>query len=309
MKSRARGCGSLPSLWPTCLWCGGSAKVARQFGDDDASAGAEEVSTDLGAESAISVQGDWDSLFFSPAFICNATCAADSGEISTFQSFSSSASSDGNGDVECRRTAFRRSRPDWWTDVDICGAKGFEGMAMASELLDVRVVRHEPSEKDTLVKDSATLYEEMGADSLDARYVAVWLNLSGCSLVLVSKASNEQLFDRCLAGDFLKQRLKLILNPVAVKLPFPAKGPRDADTVGSFFGSGAVSMRCRSRCGAEVHCVRVDLFSKWLMRLAMSKGGFQPGNIMELSLVDWENRAVLSGSRLIVDDDFAKLIA
>lgn len=203
----------------------------------------------------------------------------------------------------------RKPRPGWWDDADVSARASFDGLKRAAQLRDVRVVRHEPAAGQALVASSGPLYEEMGVVDTATQYVAVWLTMNDASLVFLSKATDLALLQRCLAGDFIKERLKLILVPVEVKLPFPAKGPRDAETVGSFFGpAGASSTTCRTPKGAEVACVQIDLYSKWVMRLAMQKGGLRIGNTIELVLVDWDERAVLAGLRLIVTEEFAALL-
>lgn len=268
-----------------CRWGVRRAKEDSQSSDsDDTSYGVTSTEDDL---------PQFDSLFFPPGAFSGLAQSIGCGAVC------------GDGDVE--EAGVRRA--DWWAPAELSAARGFEELSPASRLLEVRLIRHAVAEKEALVLQSQDLYEKMGAIDANLRYVAVWLNMNDASLMLMSEVTNPQLFERCIAGNFLKERLKLILNPVEVKLPFPAKGPKDADTVGVFFGDNATSSSCRTSIGAEVICVRVDLFSKWIMRMAMQKGGFRAGNTMELVLVDWAQRAVLAGCRLIVTEEFVKMMA
>jgi len=112
-----------------------------------------------------------------------------------------------------------------------------------------------------------------------------------------------------LASDCLNRRLKLLLHPVRVSLPFPAKAAREAETVGAFFGTKGTSIRrFRTRCGAEVTSVQVDLFSKWLLKVAMTKVGLRENNCLEAILVDWlpENPAILSAGRIHATEGFIR---
>jgi len=207
----------------------------------------------------------------------------------------------------------------WWGQADTALAKGFDELSVVSELIAARIVRHPKNDKEALLERGArepllgqggdVLYEAMGARDPAAIYVAVWLNMDDASLVFLCRVTDRERFERCVAGDFMKERAKLIISPVALTLPFPSKGPRDADTVGQFFKGSYSSTRCATPRGAAVECVRIDFFSIWWLRLAIKKAGFQLGNVLDLFIVDYDSRAVVGGCRLTVTEEFTKQLA
>lgn len=203
---------------------------------------------------------------------------------------------------------------DWWEPADLSAAISCRGLSSASRLLAARVVRcpsgADPQKDPWSPAIASSLYEDLGARGKNRTYVTVWINMGEASLVFLSQATKRQAVSNCAASDdALGNRLKLIINPVQVKLPFPTKGAKDADTVGAFFGQSAWAHSLRTSSGAEVYCVRVDLYSKWLLRMAMQKVGFQLGNTVEMILVDWPGQAVLAAIRLRVTADFVKLVS
>jgi hypothetical protein len=201
------------------------------------------------------------------------------------------------------------SANDWWSDADASISRLFDSMSTVFTLVKVRTVRHTKSEKYTLPESSGALYEEMGAVLPDTGYVAVWLNMDKMSLLFLCKAkdSDSEHFTRCFTGDYLKERSKFIISPVSISLPFPATHPKDGQTIGKFFGSsGSSSTQCSTPSGATVHCIRIDIFSLFLLRTAIKSVGFRPGNVLDLFIVDWEERAIFAGCRLAVTSEFVR---
>merc|ERR1711879_872256 len=130
---------------------------------------------------------------------------------------------------------------------------------MISQCLGARAIRHAKSEKESLLGSSGAIYEELGAVDPAAQYIAVWLNMEGVSLLFVCKANNDAHFARCVAGDYLRDRAKFIINPVSMSLPFPKTHPRDGQTIGRYFGSGSSSVRIVTPSGAPVNVMRIDI--------------------------------------------------
>jgi transposase InsO family protein len=112
--------------------------------------------------------------------------------------------------------------------------------------------------------------------------------------------------ERCLSDDALGKRLKLLIKAVKCNLPFPGKGPKEADTVGYFFGKGASVSRSHTPDGVEVVTVQIDLFSVTILRWALQSVGFRQGNVIDAILVDWPGQAVVASFRLAVTDNFLK---
>lgn len=93
-----------------------------------------------------------------------------------------------------------------------------------------------------------------------------------------------------------------------MKLPLPVKGPMEAETVGAFFGSGASSWRAKNSNGVDQVCLRVDLYSKWLLKGTMQAVGIRKDNVFEVLLVDWPGRTVILSSRITVTETLYKLM-
>jgi hypothetical protein len=202
-------------------------------------------------------------------------------------------------------------QPSWWGEPNIGMAKHFDGIASASCLLGARILKHGRGrrEKESLPLQYCELYESLGAVDPQTRYVAVWLNMEDKSLVFICKATSKARFDKCLEGNFLKDRSKLIISPVDMVLPLPAKGPKDASTIGDFFAGACDASRCVTPSGAEVSCIRIDFYSVWLLRLAIRSVAFRPGNVLDLFLVDYPERTVFAGCRLSVTPEMQRMLA
>merc|ERR1712083_653224 len=98
-------------------------------------------------------------------------------------------------------------------------------------------VQHRGDRPWSCPREAEQLYEDMGAVESGCEYVAVWIHLGDVSLAFLSKGQKTGAVAACMNADEpLNNRLKLLINPVIVKLPFPAKNAEDADTIGKFFG-------------------------------------------------------------------------
>eukprot|EP00930_Biecheleria_cincta_P041236 TRINITY_DN2823_c0_g1_i4.p1 TRINITY_DN2823_c0_g1~~TRINITY_DN2823_c0_g1_i4.p1 ORF type:complete len:370 (+),score=92.45 TRINITY_DN2823_c0_g1_i4:204-1313(+) len=206
-------------------------------------------------------------------------------------------------------------KADWWQAADLTAwACGSNALASPALLRCARVVKHSAS----LGSFDATapwqpghceaLHAELGAQQPSLGYLAVWLKLNAASLVLISAVPKNVAVELGCRRNLAKD-LKLILNPVQVPVPFPAKGPADADTIASFFGGKATHQSVsQTSGGAKVACVQIDLYSNWMLRMALKQIGFRLGNVLELILVDWPGRQVISALRLAVTEDFLQLV-
>lgn len=204
---------------------------------------------------------------------------------------------------------------DWWGAADTAAVAGLAGVPSMSRLLGVDVVRHPSAGTSRAPKrlvpwspgQSQELYERLGASHKKKSYVLFWLNLGELSLASAFEVVDPVKYEQCLADSCLAKRIKLLIHPVKCSLPFPAKGPKEADTVGTFFGSGASCVRTKSCKGVDHAIIQVDLFSKWLLRMALQKVGFREGNVVDIILVDWPGQAVVAATRLSVTESFVQL--
>lgn len=195
---------------------------------------------------------------------------------------------------------------DWWCDVDPTTATD-AGLTRASNLVAARVI-HEEDPK-VLYDPVATLqlYEEMLEPRIWKRtdYVAVWLGMGPRWLVYLCEATGDALRDSLESGAALKQRVKLILRPVKVRLPFPSSPPKDAEFVGPYFGDGATMDKAMlSQSGSQIYGLRVNLYGNWLVKLGLQHIGLQPGNCLDLLVIDWPSRLLLASIRLTITQAF-----
>jgi hypothetical protein len=208
----------------------------------------------------------------------------------------------------------RPRQEDWWSEAEMPNVKGMHDAIHITKLQEVRVVKHAADQKSLdawLLGESKKICAELD-DASVKDFVSVWLNVGASSLLLSCEVIDKARLTACMAKDPIDKRLKLVLNPVQVKLPFPAKGPKDAETIGSFFGKSASLQSSKGSRGGELVNLRIDLYSKWVLKMALQKVGFRVGNVVEILIVDWagpnENPAVLAACRLSVTEEYVKLL-
>eukprot|EP00929_Paragymnodinium_shiwhaense_P065425 TRINITY_DN32797_c0_g1_i1.p1 TRINITY_DN32797_c0_g1~~TRINITY_DN32797_c0_g1_i1.p1 ORF type:complete len:395 (-),score=87.73 TRINITY_DN32797_c0_g1_i1:140-1222(-) len=205
----------------------------------------------------------------------------------------------------------RNDRPDWWADADLTALP--EGLAPMSKLLEARVIAHGARIWGPLPwteGESSDLYEAMGMRDPSKRYVAIWNRMGDRSVLIVSEVINEERFEDFSSVDFLMKRLKLIMNPVKVKIPFIMKGPKSAETVGEFFGrSNLHSHRAKTAKGVDYVSIHIDLHSKWILKMALQTVAFRLGNVVDLDYVDWDGQAVVAALRLQMTNEGLELLS
>jgi len=129
--------------------------------------------------------------------------------------------------------------------------------------------------------------------------MALWSTMGNASLLLVSEVTCMRYWEILQEEEYLVERLKLILNPVKVDVPFPLNGPDKAETVGAFFGRKNVNRAPgRTAKGVDHICLQMDLYSKWILKFGMKAIAFSSGNVVDLLYVDWKGRAIACGVRL-----------
>jgi len=196
-------------------------------------------------------------------------------------------------------------KEDWWREVsrEVATEAGLEAV---STLMSACVIHEEDSK---LLLDPAatrTLYEQMLKPMLWKRndYVAVWLGMGPRWLVYLCEATGDAIRQSLKSRTALK-RIKLILRPVQVRLPFPSSPPKDAEFVGPYFGEGAqIDEMMTGPSGSQIHALRVNLYGNWLIKLGLQHIGLQLGNCLDLLVIDWPSRLLLASIRLTVTKAF-----
>lgn len=218
-----------------------------------------------------------------------------------------SVSTAASEEEECGEAA---GQGDWWSQADIATIRSFEGISEVSRVLDARVLRH-PTAKDPKPwqgTQSEDLYKVMGMRDPTKTYVVCWINMGDKSLVFLSEATDAEALRGGLGDGALAKRVKFIFNPVEVGVPCPAKGPRDADTAGSFFGEGASLSWATTSEGAQFAVLQIDVFSKMLLRMMLNTVAFRQGNTAEFIMVDWPGRAVLASLRCFCTPQMVEML-
>jgi len=211
------------------------------------------------------------------------------------------------GSRSCSSSSRAPTRASWWQLADVGSIPGFEGVEEVSRLLEARVERGRRG----LVQHGQCeeVYRAMGVRDPTRAYVVCWLHFGDVSLVFASEATDLARLEASIAEDALMKRIKFILNPVRIGVPCPAKGLKDAETVGSYFGPRGSSLsRSRTADGAQLAVLQIDMHSKLLLRMMLSKIAFREGNCVEMLIADWTGRAVLSSVRFEVTKELLQLL-
>merc|ERR1712232_222617 len=96
-------------------------------------------------------------------------------------------------------------------------------------------------------------------------------------------------------GDILQDALKLIVTPVNLVVSVPVKGPKDADTIGSFFGAKNCQLRRpgKGQCAFDIAMITIDLYSVWSLKMLLPSVAVKQGRMADYHLVSYRDNAVL----------------
>lgn len=169
-------------------------------------------------------------------------------------------------------------------------------------------LRNGPSqeEKDsssTVAASSVT--RGLSRESTVVRLIIFKLKMGEQVMVSLNEVIQEQLFDEMFhdenRNELLERKMKLILSPVNLPLPIPAKKPRDAETVGSYFGMDNVDLYFDISMGGEVKVasVLVNIYSKWIIRKFLPLVTSNHGRICDFILLSSDDRTIFADFRLL----------
>jgi hypothetical protein len=117
---------------------------------------------------------------------------------------------------------------------------------------------------------------------------------------VVDGAAFDQIFNRENRDELLHKKLKLILSPINSPLPIPAKKPRDAETVGSYFGMDNVDFYIDESIGqTKVVSILINIYSKWIIRKFLPIATSAPGRICDFILLSSDDKTVYAHFRLL----------
>lgn len=160
------------------------------------------------------------------------------------------------------------------------------------------------------------LRDELPLDELcDERekYVLWQMKFGKMCLLSLHRVTDDSMYEQILLardGDLLHDSLKLIVTPVNLKLSVPAKGPKDADTIGTFFGSKNVhfSRPGDETCKYDIAMISVDLYSVWTLKMLLPSVAFKQGRMADYHLVSYRDNAVLGSFRAAMTPELVEII-
>jgi hypothetical protein len=203
---------------------------------------------------------------------------------------------------------------DWCDHANFQGIAGLKTPSPHFSPIGARFVHNL---KDGFTASQAEeIYREMGMQSPEKTYAAVWVYCGDTSLVLLTEMSSgfatmqEQVdsLHSCLVEGFLLKRIKLAVNCLRLGIPVPAwTAPKNVDKMHALFSrSPAQCTRDRTAEGIVYYCVQIGLdLTGWQLQL-MHSIGFRRGNVVEVIILDWPSKVAYTGCRLTVTDSFLR---
>jgi hypothetical protein len=149
------------------------------------------------------------------------------------------------------------------------------------------------------VRDDLKLEELCKANK---KYVLWQMKLGKVCLLSLHRVVDADMYDKVLnaqGGDLLKDSLKLIVMPINLALSVPVKGPKDADTIGAFFGAKNThySRPTNGDCKCDIAMISIDLYSVWSLKMLLPSVAFKAGRMVDFHLVSYRDNAVLASYR------------
>lgn len=135
-------------------------------------------------------------------------------------------------------------------------------------------------------------------------------------MVSLNEVINEAEFDRMMINQYsrdelLTQKMKLIVSPINTPLPIPVKKPRDAETIGAYFGMDNVDLyfdESLSSSKTRVVSVLINIYSKWIIRKFLPIAINSVGRICDFVLLSSDDKVVFADFRLLCTNTSKALI-
>lgn len=143
------------------------------------------------------------------------------------------------------------------------------------------------------------------------KYVMWQLKFGKLCFVSVHEVINGEQYEKLLkpgSAPLLNDALKLIVTPVNLVINVPVKGPKDADTIGTFFGSNVTFERA-TKDGYDISMLGVDLYSVWSLRMLLPSVAFKPGRMVDFHLVSYRDNAVFASYRASMTNNVIEQIS
>lgn len=137
------------------------------------------------------------------------------------------------------------------------------------------------------------------------RLLVFKLKMAERVMVSLNEVVDQEVFDTVFnpanRENLLQNKLKLILSPINSPLPIPAKKPRDAETIGSYFGMENVDFYIDEEGGGTVRVVSIliNIYAKWIIRKFMPLMTQSTGRICDFILLSSDDKIVFANFRLL----------
>ena len=136
------------------------------------------------------------------------------------------------------------------------------------------------------------------------RLIIFKLKMGDQIMVSLNEVINESEFDRIFGTSedrdkLLMEKMKFILSPINSPLPIPAKKPRDAETVGQYFGMDNVDLYIDEDTNIKVVSILINIYSKWIIRKFLPVATSALGRICDFILLSSDDKVVYADFRLL----------
>ena len=135
------------------------------------------------------------------------------------------------------------------------------------------------------------------------RLIIFKIKMGNNVMVSLSEVIDEPEFDRRFhessRDELLQEKFKLILSPINTPLPVPVKKPKDAETVGQYFGMDNVDFYIDQSDGMRVVSILINIYSKWIIRKFLPLATSSLGRICDFILLSSDDRVVYTDFRLL----------
>ena len=166
----------------------------------------------------------------------------------------------------------------------------------------------------TMTEASPTTTASLSSRCTVRRLLVFKLKMGDKVMVSLNEVSNEEMFDSIFKQEnreeLLRRKLKLILSPINSPLPIPAKKPRDAETIGSYFGMENVDFYIDESVGSvRIVSILINIYSKWIIRKFMPWITQSKGRMCDFILLSSDDRIVFANFRLLATQVSQSLIS
>ncbi len=144
------------------------------------------------------------------------------------------------------------------------------------------------------------------------RLIIFKLKMGDQVMVSLNEVINESEFDRIFTeenrDELLMRKFKFILSPINSPLPIPAKKPRDAETVGQYFGMDNVDLYINEEANIKVVSILINIYSKWIIRKFLPVATSALGRVCDFILLSSDDKVVYADFRLLSTEVSRSLI-